>query len=704
MTNEKLLLLALLLVAFALRLIALDHIPAGLSHDEANNGLAALQILAGDRPIFLEINKGIEPLIIYLEALSFYAYGVGVWQMRWVNVLAGMLTVALIYPLTRRLLNRRVAMLALAGIAVSFWAIFVSRLTLRAVMLPPLLTLMLYLLWRGLTNPRPNRKFWLDYGVSGLVMGLTMYSYLSARFIPLLNIWLFAMYQMLGGQRQSWRRHGLAFLGHGLIGLLIFMPLGQYYVNHRDSFSHRANQVSTLPYLLNGDVTPLLKNTIYTLGMFTFAGDETDRYNLDGRPIFDGLNGLIFYLGIVLVLRTVYLRCLNRSTMAYKPLSALFLFSWYFIMLLPGFITDDSPHFLRTIGVLPITYIFWAIGLDWTGKRLALLNPHPQPLSQGERGDKNNPLSQGERGDKNNPLSQGERGDKNNSLSHRERVGVRVHFLFAITLWTLLTLHTTYDYFQRWANAAGARQIYGADIAEIANYVQNNYNEEVTAISAAYYRDEEPFRYTLHWHGQPPFTLWFDGQQSIAFPPAESHLSIRYLFADSAPPNALWLEFLQPVPAESGRAYQLYRLPDTFRIAKVKELQPLAYVINNDVNLNGYRVLGQVVSGGKFQLLLAWQALRALPPATDYTWLARLWDEQGHEWAQADGLGYAPSDWQPGVQGLQLLTFRLPADLPPGQYSLTIELVNRQTGQPLPAVNGATRLDLVTLMGKAKVP
>ena len=281
---------------------------------------------------------------------------------------------------------------------------------------------------------------------------------------------------------------------------------------------------------------------------------------------------------------------------------------------------------------------------------------------------------------------------------------MRVHFLFAITLWTLLTLHATYDYFQRWANAAGARQIYGADIAEIANYVQNNYNEEVTAISAAYYRDEEPFRYTLHWHGQPPFTLWFDGQQSIAFPPAESHLSIRYLFADSAPPNALWLEFLQPVPAESGRAYQLYRLPDTFRIAKVKELQPLAYVINNDVNLNGYRVLGQVVSGGKFQLLLAWQALRALPPATDYTWLARLWDEQGHEWAQADGLGYAPSDWQPGVQGLQLLTFRLPADLPPGQYSLTIELVNRQTGQPLPAVNGATRLDLVTLMGKAKVP
>ena len=82
--------------------------------------------------------------------------------------------------------------------------------------------------------------------------------------------------------------------------------------------------------------------------------------------------------------------------MAYKPLSALFLLSWYFIMLLPGFITDDSPHFLRTIGVLPVTYIFWAIGLDWTGERLGLLTPHPNPLPQREGVTSVSPLPLGE--------------------------------------------------------------------------------------------------------------------------------------------------------------------------------------------------------------------------------------------------------------------------------------------------------------------
>ena len=147
---RKLLPSFILLLAFALRIIAIDHIPPGLSHDEAYNGVTAMQVLDGQRQIFFEINKGIEPLIIYLEALAFYAFGIGPVPLRLVNIICGLLTVALVYPLTQRLFNRRVALLAMAGLAVSFWAIFTSRLALRAITLPPLLMLTLYFLWRGL--------------------------------------------------------------------------------------------------------------------------------------------------------------------------------------------------------------------------------------------------------------------------------------------------------------------------------------------------------------------------------------------------------------------------------------------------------------------------------------------------------------------------------------------------------------------------
>ena len=153
--QRRVLIIAILLAAFALRVIALNRTPPGLSHDEAYNGIAALEVLSGQYRIFYEINKGIEPLIIWLEGLAFAAWGIGPIQLRLVNVLAGMLTIALVYPFAARLLTRRVALLAMAGLAVSFWAVFVSRLTLRAVLLPPCLLLTLYFFWLAL---RPVQK------------------------------------------------------------------------------------------------------------------------------------------------------------------------------------------------------------------------------------------------------------------------------------------------------------------------------------------------------------------------------------------------------------------------------------------------------------------------------------------------------------------------------------------------------------------
>ena len=137
--KRNLLSVAILLVALALRIAVIDQIPPGLSHDEAYNGVTAIQVLEGQHRIFFEINKGIEPLIIYLEALAFYLFGIGPVQLRLINIFCGILTVALVYPLATRLFNRRVALLVMAGLAISFWAVFVSRLALRAVTFPPLL-------------------------------------------------------------------------------------------------------------------------------------------------------------------------------------------------------------------------------------------------------------------------------------------------------------------------------------------------------------------------------------------------------------------------------------------------------------------------------------------------------------------------------------------------------------------------------------
>lgn len=662
--------IAVLLLAFALRLVAIDQIPPGLSHDEAYNGITAIQVMHGQRLIFFEINKGIEPLIIYLEALAFYAFGIGPVQLRLVNVFCGLLTVALVYPLTARLFNRRVALLAMAGLAISFWAIFVSRLTLRAVTLPPLLILTLYFLWRGLEEGEGHslehktqyaKLFY--FALSGLAAGITMYTYLSSRFLPLLVLAIFG-FQFIRRQLRAY--HWLGLVIHLAIWAAILMPLAGYFWQNAASFTERSSQVTTIPYLLNGEFGPTVRNTLRTLGMFTLLGDETDRYNLDGRPVFDWINGLIFYLGFgLLVLR------LRRPPPQAGPAALLLL--WLFFMLLPDFITDDSPHFLRTIGALPPVYIMWALGVDWgtnfVSRRVKRLrDQHTSPAVTSY------------------PLG-------------------LITYGLPVLLLLATTFHTAYDYFIRWASAAEGRAIYGADIAAIARYLKTNSDGELAALSAEYYRDLDPFRLALHFGGNPPFVIWFDGRQSLAFPPPQTGLSPQYIFAASAPPADIWLPVLSSLSNETNQDYTVYQLPpetwrDRLKASLFSGMNTLGITINDDLVLLGYEVMGEIISGGKFQVLLAWEALRPLPPGTDYTFLVRMWDSQGHLWAEDDGNGYPPSMWQPGVQGLQLLTLRLPGDLPPRTYHLTVEVVDRRTGQPLPAAAGETQIPLAAVPGK----
>ena len=186
-----------ILVGAALRLFALDHVPAGLSHDEAYIGVTALEVwLLGRREVFFDIYNGIEPLIVYWQALYLSLFGVTPLAMRLVNVTAGLLTIPLTYTFTRHLMAhlrprsaRWVAFLAALGVSLSFWAVFVSRLALRAVTLPLLELLAFYFLWLGLVADEadglPARTHRLAYlALGGAWLGVAMYTYLSSRFLP----------------------------------------------------------------------------------------------------------------------------------------------------------------------------------------------------------------------------------------------------------------------------------------------------------------------------------------------------------------------------------------------------------------------------------------------------------------------------------------------------------------------------------------
>lgn len=108
----------------------------------------------------------------------------------------------------------------------------------------------------------------------------------------------------------------------------------------------------------------------------------------------------------------------------------------------------------------------------------------------------------------------------------------------------------------------------------------------------------------------------------------------------------------------------------------------------------------KVWSGGTLTVALPWVALR--PADQDYSVFLHLLDANGNLAAQSDGYprdGSRPTtSWQAGETIVDIRYIQLPANLPEGEYTLTVGWYDWRTGDRLPLADGSDTLKLpVTL-------
>jgi 4-amino-4-deoxy-L-arabinose transferase-like glycosyltransferase len=164
MLSRRFALVAILLVATALRVIGLDNFPMpmgatppGLEHDEVAHWLINRDILAGEHAIYFTEAYGHEALYHYAQAFFGAAVGEHALALRLPSVYLGVLLVAVSYALGRRLFGVRMGLLSAAFLAVLFWPVFYSRLALRAMALPVVAGLSAVVWWRVFAGERGSR-------------------------------------------------------------------------------------------------------------------------------------------------------------------------------------------------------------------------------------------------------------------------------------------------------------------------------------------------------------------------------------------------------------------------------------------------------------------------------------------------------------------------------------------------------------------
>lgn len=369
-------LLVILVIAAFFRLWQLDLIPPGLYPDVAINGNEALDSLKeGNFKVFYPENNGREGLMIWLIALSFAIFGVSIWSIKIVAAIIGILTVFGLYLLTKELFDsldskiyglnsEAIALLSSFFLAISFWHVNFSRIGFRAILLPFILVFGFYFLFRGF-----RQKKSLYFIISGLFFGFGFYTYISYRFIVLLLPLVLFFWWRIYKKQNLQKKYLLFTLYFLLFTFIVALPLGIYFLKNPQDFIGRASQVSI--FSAKNPLKEFVKSFVFHLGMFNFYGDPNWRHNFSGSPELFWPIGILFLIGIFYSIKNLVKSIVLRST----KVSAVFgfLISWWLIMLFPGILTNEGiPHALRTIGVIPVVYIFVGIGgylvYDWVAK------------------------------------------------------------------------------------------------------------------------------------------------------------------------------------------------------------------------------------------------------------------------------------------------------------------------------------------------
>jgi 4-amino-4-deoxy-L-arabinose transferase-like glycosyltransferase len=657
----------LLILAAGLRVWQIDQVPPGLHHDEVINGeIVENDIFAGHPAIFYATG-GREGLFHLTLAAALRWIGYSSIGFRFAGFFWGMIGLAAIYALANRLLGRRVAFVTLAFAAVSLWSIYEGRAATRSVSLiavSALAAVAFFSAWQPAGRPRLRK--WIS---AGALLGLTLYTYIAARVIPIVFLACLAYLALTRWRsvRAAWR--GIAV--YAAAAIVVMAPLVAY-LSLRPAVDLRFQMLTeTIDAARAGNFLPALTTTLQTLGMFVWQGDPQWHYNVAGTPVFDPATSVLFLLGLALAVWRV------------RRLPYAFYLIWLFVTLIPGMLSEPAPHYMRTAAAQVAAYTFVGIG-------------SAAAIGWAER---------------------------------RSRAWERSAAIVIGLIWLGAAVVNYHNFFVVWPANDEVRFYHQANVNEMAKYLDARPGAAAPVVGCSPFLNEKEDwlrspRQTIHFELRRTDLpiRWHDCRDSLVFPAGgQWQQFILYLMPpeQNLPPSITsWLANTQPALLNAFGDSLIYDMDARDRLAatlaeveKAEAAWPegnitttLPVDFGHSVKLIGYQVKQSSLRPGKtLNVTTYWQVIGQPPPFL--TVFLHLLDGSGQIAAQVDRQSVLADTLQPGDVFMQIHDIDLPASSPPGSYRLSIGLYSSETGQRLPLhADGAPRGDRLLLQPVTIVP
>jgi 4-amino-4-deoxy-L-arabinose transferase-like glycosyltransferase len=649
--------IGLLLLAWGLRLLCLEAVPPGWRDDELIN-IHALsgELLAGRFSLYYTGASGHEPLYHHLHAGVHAILGFNVLSGHLLSVALGTLSIALTYTLTRRLFGHAAAVIASLMLTTSFWSLMYSRTAIRHISLPPFALATLYLLWRAFSSKSGANGATTTWFLTGLVAGLSLYTYPAARLLLVSPI-LFAAYLALFHRkrfRRCWRGLLLSLVIAGALAVPLIIAIAQ---GRSDAAAQGigadarlAELAVPLRELQAGNPRPLLESTWTTLRMFHATGDPEWLYNIPNRPVFNLLGGALLWVGAAL--------CACR----WRRPRYFYLLLWLGLGVFPAFVSTPPASLSHTILAQPVAYILPA---------LALAEVKPQMPN----------------------------------VTHR--IGPRIlsigYWILVISVLATNAARDLHDYFVTWPQRGMVRFLYRTDYRDAARYLEAHPEITDVAISSdlmgpwnrlALEVDTRREDVAVRLFNPERALLWFEGDAPstvlLTSFPRPSSLIDEYLEANAGPPETI-------PPHLERRALSPISDPQS------PVSRPSARFANG-LELIGVRTVdhASLSPGQEVTVLATWLVAAPLdlpdlpvvanpPPPGVYSGprlavFAHLIAADGTLPAGDDGLWVDPLTLRPGDRFVQVHRLTLPPDAPAGPYTVALGLYDPLTGDRWPTL------------------
>jgi hypothetical protein len=343
----------ILLLAIFLRAYRFTTVPPGIYVDETNGALDALRILEGNVVSPFGTGwYGTPNGYIYYMAGIIKVLGATWTSLKLISLVPAVLSILAIYFLGRLVFGPVVGLSAMLLMASSRWHMSMSRWGWNETAPPLFQILATFFLIRGLRDRRA-----LDYALSGLFTGLSMYTYLSARLAAatlLLYILLWVLTDrsgMVACLRRSW----LGFVLFALAALVAVAPIGVTYYADPFAMNNRVSEISVFRDIHDQhSIQPLVQNIKDILKFFHQTGDHQGKHNLPDEPMTDPITGLLFAIGVAYSI----LHCRDQRYFL--------LILWLVIGLAGSFLSShsESPQSYRALTALPAVMLMAADVLD----------------------------------------------------------------------------------------------------------------------------------------------------------------------------------------------------------------------------------------------------------------------------------------------------------------------------------------------------